>query len=329
MTNDQAPMTNRILFLVIEIWSLGFLAPGHLHAEVTAERSQRGVVVKIDGKLFTEYLTKAGHAPALWPVIGPTGKPVTRAYPLGPAAKDGTHDHPHHQSLWVTHDRVNGINFWGANIDDKRGDSGPHIAHREFVAIQGGRDAAQITVRNDWMNGEKRVCKDERTIRFGSEPNGNRSIDCSITIKATDGDVTFGDTKEGTFALRVADSMRVDAKQGGHIVNSEGLENDVAWGMPARWVDYTGPVENETVGIAMMSHLKSFRPVPRWHVRTYGLFAANPFGQKEFPHPEAAKQGAYTIKKGDSIMLRYLVYLHLGKTNATGLERVFREFSRR
>ena len=67
--------------------------------------------------------------------------------------------------------------------------------------------------------------------------------------------------------------------------------NDAAWGMPAKWVDYTGPVDGETVGIAILSHPKSFRPNTRWHVRGYGLFAANPFGHKDFPKPELARAG--------------------------------------
>jgi hypothetical protein len=296
-------------------------------ADVTAEQSKHGVVVKIDGKLFTEYLTKAGHAPAMWPVIGPTGKPVTRAFPFSPAAKDGTHDHPHHQSLWFTHDEVNGVNFWRANVNDDEGDHGPHIAHRDFVAIESNGSTARIVSRNDWMNGADRVCEDKRTVIYGTGPTDSRWIDFTITIKASNGDVTFGDTKEGTFALRVADSMRVDAKQGGHIVNSEGQVNEAAWGLPARWVDYTGPVDGETVGIALMSYPHSCRPVPRWHVRTYGLFAANPFGENDFPKLDAAKQGAVTIKSGDSLTLRYRVFLHRGHTNPAEIERAFREFA--
>jgi hypothetical protein len=160
--------------------------------------------------------------------------------------------------------------------------------------------------------------------------------------------------------------MRVDAKLGGRIENNEGQVDEAAWGLPARWVDYTGPVTlagvanaasnqvsgvrgqvsdseqgsnsnsdtghptpdtSPILGIALMSHPKSFRPIPRWHVRTYGLFAANPFGQVDFPQPEAAKQGAYTIKKGDSITLRYLVLLHRGRTNKAELDEAFEEFA--
>src|SRR3954471_20218649 len=309
---------------ILAVTALLFV-PAAAQAEVTAERNKHGVTIKIDGKPFTEYLTKAGHSPALWPVIGPTGTPVTRSYPF--TAKDETDDHPHHQSFWFTHDKVNGINFWGANKNDEQGDRGPHIAHREFIDVSSSGNTARIVTRNDWMNGENRVCEDKRIIVFGKGPADSRWIDFTITIKATDGDVTFGDTKEGSFALRVADSMRVDAKQGGHIVNSDGKENADAWGLPARWVDYTGPVEGKTVGIAIMSHPKSFHPLPRWHVRTYGLFAANPFGQKDFPDPAAAKQGEYTLNKGDSIKLLYRVILHRGKSNSADIDRAFREFA--
>jgi hypothetical protein len=330
---------------VIPACILAFMLSSHAGAEVTAEKSDRGVVVKIDGKLFTEYLTKAGHAPAMWPVMGPTNEPMTRAWPVGPS-RDGmkeTDDHPHHQSLWFTHDKVNGVDYWKANVNDDMGDGGPHIAHREFKGIESGGATARIVTRNDWMDGKKRICEDERTIVYGTRKNGDRWIDFTITIKATDGDVTFGDTKEGTFAIRVADPMRVEAKFGGRFVNSEGEVDGAAWGVPAKWVDYTGPLVAASLrdaksrvgdtrlhgilGIAIMSHPKSFRPTPRWHVREYGLFTANPFGQSDFPKPDAAQQGAFTIKEGESITLRYRVLLHRGTTESADIESAFQEFA--
>jgi hypothetical protein len=300
-----------------------------LRGEVTAERSERGVVVKIDGELFTEYLIKAGQSPAMWPIIGPTGKEMTRAYPVGTPghSESETDDHPHHQSLWFTHDQINGANFWEANVNDGEGENGPHVAHREFVKLESLGSTAVVITRNDWMNGEKRLLEDERTILFGTRPNGDRWIDFTIELKASEGDVTIGDTKEGTFAVRVADTMRVEAKLGGRIVNSEGQVNDDAWGLPAKWVDYTGPVNGETVGVAILSHPQSFRPEPRWHVRGYGLFAANPFGQRDFPQPEAATQGAVTIKSGDTLTLRYRVLFHRGSTEDADIGAAFDEFA--
>jgi hypothetical protein len=302
-------------------------------AEVTAERSERGAVVKINGELFTEYLTRAGQAPAMWPVIGPAGQPMTRAFPVGPAQNAESPDHPHHQSLWFTHDQVNGLDFWKANVNpvagasDSSRNSGPQIAHRQFVEIKNLASTARIVTRNDWIDGKRRICDDERTVVYGKRPNGDRWIDFSITINASDGDVTFGDTKEGTFAVRVADTMRVEARLGGRIVNSEGQVDDGAWGLPARWVDYSGPVGDATAGIAIMCHPTSFRPQPRWHVRGYGLFAANPFGQSDFPHPEAARQGAVTIPRGESLKLRYRVLVHRGRAKDAAIQAAFEEFA--
>lgn len=62
--------------------------------EITAERSPHGAVVKIDGKLFTEYLTQSGNKPILWPIIGPTGQRMTRNWPME-KPRGEKHDHPH------------------------------------------------------------------------------------------------------------------------------------------------------------------------------------------------------------------------------------------
>jgi hypothetical protein len=304
---------------------VAFMIISSVRAEVSVERTESGATVKLNGQPFTEYHTKAGQQPALYPVIGPTGKSVTRPYPFQQAEKDGTKDHPHHQSFWLNHGDVNGIDFWATNRASDNGDRGPRIVHREFVETSGG-DAGKIVTRNDWLQGDKRICEDEREFFFGSGPGDSRWIDFTLTIKTADADVTFGDTKEGAFALRVADSMRVDSKKGGRIVNSEQQTDGKAWAQRARWVDYSGPVEGETVGITFMSHPKSFRPVPRWHVRTYGLFAANPFGNRDF---EATDQGPVTIKKGDSAKFKYRVWLHKGPASPDQIEAVFRDFSDR
>src|SRR5262245_11569232 len=99
------------------------MAVGKASASVTVEPSDRGQVVKIDGKMFAEYLTKAGHSPAVWPIIGPTGKPMTRPWPTNNSDPGDTKDHPHHQSLWFTHDEVSTpdvrrADFWSANRND-------------------------------------------------------------------------------------------------------------------------------------------------------------------------------------------------------------------
>lgn len=292
------------------------LAAGNLDAaEITAQRSKNGVVVKIDGKLFTEYVTDFQGTPILWPIIGPTGKPMTRAHPMGEAPGERK-DHPHHRSLWFTHGDVNGLSFWHRET----------IKHREFLKIESGQKAVVVT-RNDWLapDGSK-VCEDERTLTFGTDGQA-RWIDFDITIKATNGRVKFGDTKEGTMAVRVAATMKVDADKGGRIVNSEGQTDREAWGKRAAWVDYHGPVDGQTVGIAILNHPSSFRFPTYWHVRTYGLFAANPFGLHDFTGSREV-DGSHTLAQGQQLALRYRVLLHRGDEKSAKVAEAFAAYAK-
>jgi len=288
-------------------------------AEVTAQRSERGVVVKIDGKLFTEYLTSSGGKPILWPIIGPTGKPMTRAYPMGKGPNE-REDHIHHRSLWFTHGDVNGVSTW---LEGK--DQGP-IEHRGFVKLESGSQAVIVT-RNDWKDAKgNKLCEDERTFTFGTDGDA-RWIDFDITLKATEGPVKFGDTKEGCMGVRVAGTMKETAKLGGRIINSEGQTSTDAWGKRAAWVDYHGPVDGETVGVAILNHPTSFRFPTYWHVRTYGLFTANPFGLHDFLGDKKA-DGCHSLAKGESITLRYRILFHRGDEKAGKVAEAFAAYAK-
>ncbi len=291
-------------------------------AEIVVKQSAKGMVVEIDGSLFTEYLTRSGAKPILWPILGPTGQPVTRAYPMSEVAGE-TKDHIHQRSLWFTHGDVNGVSFWHENANHGT------IVHRRFAEVKSGDEASFVT-DNDWVGPDgKPLLSDQRRLTFGNDKdNDARWIDFDITLKATSGPVKFGDTKEGTFGVRVAETMRVDAKLGGRIVNSEGQVNQEAWGRQAAWVDYHGPVGGQTVGIAIMNHPSSFRFPTYWHVRTYGLFAANPFGIHDFPGGEH-KDGSYVIEEGQSITLRYRVWIHRGDEKQGRVAKAFEAYAQK
>jgi hypothetical protein len=288
-------------------------------ADVTAERSEKGAAVKIDGQPFTEYLTRSGAKPILWPIIGPTGKPMTRAYPMD-EGQDEKKDHIHQRSMWFTHGDVNGVNFWA--------ETGKHgtIEHREFVRMESGPQAVIVT-RNDWIGPDgKKHCEDQRKFTFGVD-GGTRRIDFDITLKAANGPVKFGDTKEGTMGLRIAQTMNVDTKLGGRIVNSDGQTDLAAWGKQAAWVDYYGPVDGQTVGIAILNHPSSFRFPTYWHVRTYGLFTANPFGWHDFKGSDKV-DGSFTIAAGKSITLRYRILFHKGDEKAAKIAEAYAAYAR-
>ena len=283
-------------------------------AEITAEKSDDGVVVKIDGELFTEYVIDSEGKPILWPVLGPTGKPMTRAYPMARGSNE-REDHPHHRSIWFAHGDVNGLSFWHVET----------IKHRQFVKIESGPRAVIVT-RNDWLGPDgKKQCEDQRTLTFGTDDNA-RWIDYDINITTADRPVKFGDTKEGTMAIRVAATMKVDAKLGGRIINSEGQTDKDAWGTRAAWVDYHGPVDGRTVGVAMLNHPSSYEFPTYWHVRTYGLFAANPFGLHDFTKSDDL-DGSVTLGPNSSIALRYRLLFHVGNEKAGKVAEAFRAYA--
>ena len=276
------------------------------------------VAVDLDQKAWTEYRIDIGHKPIFFPMIGPTGDAYTRAFPMQsiPGERD---DHPHQRSCWFTHGSVNGVDFWSENARAGK----IKETHRTIVAA--GPVLARLATEDDWLRPDgTRVCTDARTVTFYGSP-GSRIIDFEFTIRASDGPLTFGDTKEGMFGLRVASSMDVDKKIGGRITNAEGLTDLKAWGKPSPWVDYVGPVNQKTVGIAVLNRPGSFRYPTTWHVRTYGLFAANPFGWHDFGMPS---RGDYTVAKGESIDFKYRVILHAGDTEAARLDRAFAAYAK-
>ena len=312
------------------VFVLGMGAVERSFAEITVEPSEKGATVKVDGELFTEYITGFGEGeiletPILWPILGPTGKAMTRSYPMAEGHKSERKDHPHHRSLWFTHGDVNGFSFWHRDP----------IKHVRFVELASG-PTGKIVSENRWTDREGKVqCCDQRTFIFGADKD-SRWIDVEIVVKAVDIPVKFGDTKEGTFGVRVAGTMKVDAAKpnarhgvpetdpswGGHIVNSEDQRDVDAWGKRAAWVDYYGPVEGETVGLAILNHPTSFRYPTYWHVRTYGLFAANPFGIHDFEKDKSA-DGSHMLKPGESMVLRYRVLLHKGDEKKGKVQEAF------
>lgn len=281
-------------------------------ANVSVSESNGELTVNINGQLFTRYLTRGTSRPFLWPIMGPGGKEMTRNYPMKQDVPGETKDHIHHRSLWFAHGHVNGHDFWSEL--DRAGKT----VHTKYGSIISGPVFGEFVSHVDWIAKDgRRVCTDDRRIRFYALPNG-RMFDFDLTMKAPAEGLEFGDDKEGTFALRVASSLDVDAAKrtkgkGGTLVSSEGLKNDQVWGKRAAWCDYMGPIGEQTAGIAIFDHPTNLRHPTYWHARTYGLFAANPFGIRAFTNDKSA-DGSHRVPPNGSIRFQYRLYLHDGTT---------------
>lgn len=278
--------------------------------------------IEINGRLFTEYYFKDVPRPYCYPLIGPGEFAMTRNWPMQ-NTPDEEHDHPHHRSLWFTHGEVNGHDFWS---EEK---SFGKIVHERFDEVKSGKAAGVIKSRDKWVAADGTVvCTDERTLRIYKPAHPQeRVFDLEVTIHASHGELTFGDSKEGTMAIRLAETIRLKGKVGhGHIVNSAGARDDATWGKRADWCDYYGPVEGKTVGVAIFDHPQNPRHPTWWHVRDYGLFAANPFGQHEFEKLPDKTAGNLTIAAGQSLTFRYRFYLHEGNNEQAKVADKYQEY---
>ncbi|MBK8974430.1 MAG: PmoA family protein [Planctomycetes bacterium] len=289
---------------------------------IVADGVRRRVLVG-DGELFTVYRPDVDPAqPVLYPVLGPGGAPMTRRFPLEAAAEHEATDHPHQRSLWFAHGSINGYDFWAGT---QSGDVVAHVAYLPVDAAE--RDCALRT--RDVLVGHDGVivCTDERYLRFGVDASdGSRWIDVRVTMHADHGPLVFGDTKEGTMAIRMAPTLRLRGPVAqGSVLTSEGVTGPQAWGTRARWVAYWGPIGGESLGLVLMDHPDNPRHPCWWHARDYGLLAANPFGAHDFAGAPPGT-GALRVPAGESLTFTYRFRFFRGAADRAALDARYAEF---
>jgi Family of unknown function (DUF6807) len=311
---------NRNIFSIFLAFAGAMLISSFAYAageSVQLQREGTHINVIIGGKAFTTYYFDPSVAkPYFMPLRSAEGTIITRGFPIGnkvPAADEHDPDlEPHQRPMYFGHGNVDGIDFWGEALYPKWSDDS--VFGRTVLAkieeVKGGADSGTLRALFHLVGPRGRVIADETQSFVFSGDAQTRIIDCEFVITANHGaPVTLGDTKEGTFALRLVKALNVPP---GNMVNSKGAvgEKEV-WGKRADWVDYDGKVGNEDVGVAIFDSPKSFRHPTYWHARGYGLFAANPFGIREFTN-NPNNDGSWTIRQNKSLAFRYRVFIHHG-----------------
>ncbi len=276
--------------------------------------------------------------PYMWPVYGPGGVPMTRAWPMEPKSEGGTTDHVHQKSIWFCHgdiipegieikDKIKGV--VGADYWSESPNRGQMICTKVGApAYQGSH--GQVATWNEWKtkNGE-RILDETRTIHFhllGDARLFVFDIDLAAVVP-----LTFGDTKEGSFGVRVNDEIREDLGKGkkgaGKLENAEGKVGEKnVWGRISAWCDYSGPIGGKVVGIAILSDPANIPCC--WHSRGYGLSAANPFGRSKHANFPDMKERTDLVKlgQGEHLKLRYGVLLHAGDAKEGRVAERYQEF---
>jgi hypothetical protein len=293
--------------------------------KVIRSSTENKIDVMINNQPFTSFLyPDTLEKPVLYPVHAADGIVVTRGFPLNPQPGDPT-DHPHHLGIWFTYENVNGLDFWNNSYaipKDKKHLYG-WIRTDRIINTSGGKKGT-IVYHANWTDQQKNVLLEETTELTFSGAGHFRIIDRKTTLKA-DTLVNFNDAKDGMYGMRLAHALQIpdnkdkefkddkgnitivkgkkDAIANGNYLTSEGKTGDDAWSTRGRWCKVFGKMENDSISLAIIDHPENPNYPTFWHARGYGLFAANPLGEKIFTNGKSSKN--LQLKKGESVTFRY------------------------
>jgi len=317
---------------------------------VTLNESARRVDVTVGGKPFTSYIWPERVKKAvLDPIRSASGTIVTRGWPLAPRAGERV-DHPHHVGLWFNYEVVNGLDFWNNSDEIKPAERSKMgtILHRRIVSAKGGADRGELETESEWVTPDGKVLLRERT-QFGFAGDATtRTIDRIATLTAAGERVVFTDAKDGMLGMRVARQLEQPSNEPlvftdiagratpvpvmdntgvtGEYLSSEGKKGDAVWGTRGRWTILAGSIGPQPITIAMIDHPKNPGFPTYWHARGYGLFAANPLGQKVFS--EGRETMNFTLAPGASATFRYRILVVDAVAPADRIEREYAAFAR-
>ncbi|HKH59290.1 MAG TPA: PmoA family protein, partial [Flavitalea sp.] len=274
----------------------------------------------------------------LYPIYAPDGQKITRGFPVNPQPGDPT-DHPHHLGLWLNYEKVNGLDFWNNsyNIKADRKHLYGWIRVDSILEMKSGQKG-ELKVSSSWHDQKKNVLLKEITHFTFSTDKNYRIIDRVTTLTAVMDTVTFPDVKDGFLGLRVIPELQIPSKQDasfkddknnvtnvkadvrstGNYLTSEGKQGDSAWGTRGRWCLLYGTKNNSEISIGIIDHPNNPGYPTYWHARGYGLFAANPLGQKVFSNGKDSLN--LTLQKNQSVTFRYRVVIASGNKRLSNAE---------
>src|SRR5215510_10781036 len=310
--------------------------------QVVPNEAARRVDVTIDGQPFTAYIwPDSVKKPVLYPLRTNKGTLVTRGYPLDPHPGERV-DHPHHVGLWFNYGDVNGLDFWNNSDAIKPAERNKYgtIRHAAIKRVRSGKTEGELQVEMQWLGPDGVALLREETTFVFHGGTGSRAIDRITRLTALDKRVVFDDNKEGVLGMRVARQLEQPADKAevftdasgktttvakldntgvtGSYRTSEGKIGDAAWGTRAKWTKLTASIANEPITLAILDHPSNPGYPTYWHARGYGLFAANPLGQKVFS--EGKQELRLTLEPHQSVTFRYRILILSGSKSTEDIQ---------
>jgi hypothetical protein len=320
-----------VIFFSTILFSISFAQKNEM-IKIVKDQKGKKINVFVGDKLFTSFLyPDTLEKPVLYPVFTVDGTDVTRGFPLNPKPGDPT-DHPHHIGIWFNYENVNGLDFWNNSyaIPKEKKNLYGWIKTDKILETTGGSKGI-LSYHANWTNQKNETLLEETTRFTFSQVGHKRVIDRTTTLKANT-EVNFADAKDGLLGLRLAHELQIptikdqkftddkgnvtivkggtDNVANGNYITSEGIAGDSAWSTRARWCKVYGKMGTDSVSVVIIDHPKNPNFPTFWHARGYGLFAANPLGEKIFTNGKSEKN--LKLKKGESVTFRYRIVVDNG-----------------
>lgn len=272
--------------------------------KIVAQKFNSKIDVLINNNLFTSYiLSQDEKYPFFFPVNGPSNASVTSMRNA---------NYPHHSSLFFGCDKVNGGNYWQEGLE-----RGQIVSIRADV-IESGNDKVIIENECIWRRPNANApIKDIRKITITAPSKEIYQIDFDVTLEMLM-DVIIEKTNHSLFSGRMDADLAVI--NGGTMINSNGEKGEKdTFGKKAAWIDFYGKRGDKQEGIAIMQHPSNeWYPAP-WFTRDYGFFSPTPMYW-----PQNDKETS--LKKGQTIKLKYRVLVHSGDTSTAKIAEQFEKY---
>jgi len=249
--------------------------------------------------------------PFFYPLIGPSGAPLTRM------GHPGAPDHDHHRSIWFAHAKVLGIDFWSER-------TAARVRQKSWLCFQDGAEAG-LAVLLGWYDGHdpREILEQELVAVLRPGPERELFLELQTTFRPTADMLEFGKTNFGFLAVRVAKSLSAHFGGGQITGSSREVGEPALFGKRAAWMDYSGPVPVLGVpggvveGITYFDHPENPGHPAHWHVREDGWMGAG-----------VCLAGPVPTSRKQPLTLRYLLHAHRGAVDHDRAGAVFQEFQK-
>jgi len=245
--------------------------------------------------------------PFFFPLIGPSGLPLTRM------GHPGAPNHDHHCSIWFAHHKVLGIDFW-SNL------SSSQIRQQHWLAYQDGDEEALMAVQLGWFDGHDPTPLIDQQVIASIAPADEDGLLLEITTSLTSRaeSLELQQTNFGLLAVRVA--ADISARFGdGVLTGADGAQTEKKlFGNANAWIDYSGSVKPGVIeGITYFDHPSNPSFPSKWHVRDDGWMGASI--NRDGPHLLTPQPSTW----------RYLLHAHPGPADAAISQEIASRFHTR